>query len=169
MTTAQNKKGFTLIELLVVIAIIGILAGIVLTSLDTARKKGRDARRIADINQLKLALELYYDTNSQYPTPALLPSLVSDGYISRIPTDPQSTASTPIQYSYAALQGASVAICGSFHLGATLESVGHSALLADVDAAAGTICTSGGTDFPGLAATCGAVAGAVDGCYDVKP
>ncbi|PIS13297.1 MAG: prepilin-type cleavage/methylation domain-containing protein, partial [Candidatus Tagabacteria bacterium CG09_land_8_20_14_0_10_41_14] len=57
----KNKKGFTLIELLVVIAIIGILSSVVLASLNSARKKARDARRVADIKQIQLALEMYFD------------------------------------------------------------------------------------------------------------
>ncbi len=63
----NTKKGFTLIELLVVISIIGLLASIVMASLNSARKKARDARRIADLNQIKLALEMYFDSNRYYP------------------------------------------------------------------------------------------------------
>ena len=44
---------------LVVIAIIGILSSVVLASLNGARKKGRDARRISDLKQIQLALEMY--------------------------------------------------------------------------------------------------------------
>ena len=61
------KNGFTLIELLVVIAIIGLLSSVILASLSTARMKARDARRLADIRQIKLALELYYDAKGYYP------------------------------------------------------------------------------------------------------
>lgn len=66
----NTKAGFTLIELLVVIAIIGILSSIVLTSVNSARAKARDARRRADLNQVSKALELYFDSNNAYPSTA---------------------------------------------------------------------------------------------------
>ena len=61
-----GKKGFTLIELLVVIAIIGILAAVVLASLNDARAKARDARRKTDLRQIQLAQELYHSANGKY-------------------------------------------------------------------------------------------------------
>ncbi len=63
----MDKKGFTLIELLVVISIIGLLSSVVLTSVNSARAKARDARRITDLKQIQTALEFYYDTNGSYP------------------------------------------------------------------------------------------------------
>jgi prepilin-type N-terminal cleavage/methylation domain-containing protein len=66
------KKGFTLIELLVVIAIIGILSGIVLASLNTARSKGADAAIKGNLNGMRAQAELYYDDNtSRYATAAV--------------------------------------------------------------------------------------------------
>ncbi len=63
----MEKRGFTLIELLVVIAIIGVLSSVVLSSLNSVRAKARDATRQADINQIRLALELYRDNYGYYP------------------------------------------------------------------------------------------------------
>lgn len=67
MRQSDSKQGFTLIELLVVISIISLLASIVLASLNSARAKARDSRRIADFGQLRSALEFYYDSNNGYP------------------------------------------------------------------------------------------------------
>ena len=64
------KKGFTLIELLVVAAIIGILASVVLASLNTARAKGADAAIKANLDGMRAQAEIVYDKNSGYGTAA---------------------------------------------------------------------------------------------------
>ncbi len=59
--------GFTLIELLVVISIISLLSSVVLSSLNSARVKSRDAKRISELRELSTALELFYHDNGRYP------------------------------------------------------------------------------------------------------
>jgi prepilin-type N-terminal cleavage/methylation domain-containing protein len=66
-TKNKHNYGFTLIELLVVIAIIGILSSVVLASLNGARLKGRNAKRLSDMRQIQIALEMYYNSNGSYP------------------------------------------------------------------------------------------------------
>ena len=160
-------SGFTLIELLVVIAIIGVLASIVLASLNSARKKSRDARRITDIKQIQLALELYFDAQgSTYPPASTtctavatavagenngLQDLVIKGYIPQISRDPGNSITC---YRYATPGTAPMT---TYHLGGTLEEATNPALAGDKDQAATTGWTN---DFTSTSA---------DAIYDVVP
>ena len=140
----SRLKGFTLIELLVVIAIIGILASIVLASLQSARERSRDARRIADLKQLQLALELYFDaqTSPAYPDVdyAGLAAELEPDYIQKISTDPLGAASP---YKYCRVDAA------AYYLEATLENTNNPALSNDALDAAPASCSSNGDTLVG--------------------
>jgi len=121
MITKEKQKAFTLIELLVVIAIIGLLASIIMVSMNNARISARNTLRKADLKELASALELYANDNGVYP---LAPGWwgVSSGYggcgttssgacggwipnlaptyISVLPTDPNPTAGEGLGYLY---------------------------------------------------------------------
>lgn len=110
----KKNKGFTLIELLVVIAIIGLLASIVLVSLNSAREKARDTKRLSDMHQIVLALNMYYDDhNGNYPQENssdgdwensnedggdFIDALKDQGYMTKVPVDPVNLGS--MYYSY---------------------------------------------------------------------
>jgi prepilin-type N-terminal cleavage/methylation domain-containing protein len=89
----SGKSGFTLIELLVVISIIGLLASVVLVSINSARRKSRDTKRIADMNQMAKAMELYFNTNNVYPPQATYIPLdtvagLTPNYVATLPKAP---------------------------------------------------------------------------------
>lgn len=118
MMKNAKKKAFTLIELLVVIAIIGILATLAVVSLQSARARARDSKRVADVKQMQTALELYFNDNSSYPED------ISSGigtYMAIIPTAPTpadgAACSTTSTYAYEQKGGGS-SYTISFCLGA---------------------------------------------------
>jgi general secretion pathway protein G len=139
-----GRRGFTLIELLVVIAIIGILSSIILASLNTARRKGRDARRVSDLKQLQTALELYFDAGQAYPVSTTqanavtaLSALTSGGQMASIPDDPlggayhyvyKTTASGSYYCLGSTYEGspAPASSCNTTTLGSSLTGVGYS-------------------------------------------
>lgn len=67
MFEKSTKKGFSLVEILVVIAVIGLLTSIIFFSIQKVRAVARDNQRIANLEQMKLALRLYKDKYGRYP------------------------------------------------------------------------------------------------------
>lgn len=61
------RRGFSLPELLVVIAIIGLVASVGYVQYNEGRKQARDDRRRVDVDQIALALRLYYEQYGEYP------------------------------------------------------------------------------------------------------
>lgn len=154
MNTCKGRtraSGFTLIELLVVIAIIGLLSSIVLASLNTARIKARDGKRMTDIHNIQAAIELYRLSNTSYPncsrttggafpgdpsgvyanTPTgsansmtcLATSLVP-AYMSKLPQDPKNISADLTSPSYAYDQWCNVFSSGTgdYRLWASIEN-----------------------------------------------
>lgn len=64
----RSDEGFTLIELVIVIVILGILAAIVVFSVQGITDRGNTAACKANIETINTAVEAYYAKNNSYPT-----------------------------------------------------------------------------------------------------
>ena len=82
------QRGFTLLELLVVMAIIGILAAIAVPALRYAPQRAREATLKEDLFSMRSVIDQYHGDKGNYP--ADLPTLVTDGYLRKIPIDPMT-------------------------------------------------------------------------------
>ncbi|MEN9338077.1 MAG: protein ral secretion pathway protein [Candidatus Parcubacteria bacterium] len=133
----MNIKGFTLIELLVVIAIIGLLSTVIAGPVQSARKKGRDAKKIADLRAIRSALSQYAEDNAGV-YPASLAALAPT-YIQVMPSNILTATAAKDKYMYVTFMDAQSNIV-SYHLGVKLESTSP-ALQADADCR-GTTCST---------------------------
>src|SRR4029453_6275600 len=93
-------NAFTLIELVLVVGIIIVLAGLVLSTVGYARKKGARARAETEIAAISAACENYKADNGAYPTSAATTEQL-DSTASVNPTTYQAAS----QYLYGQLAG----------------------------------------------------------------
>lgn len=93
----SKENGFTLIEIVVVLAILSVLIGVVITGLNPSAQleKARDATRLHDLSQIKVALDTYYNDKKCYPVKSSFffgsPFKSADGatlYMQKVPQDP---------------------------------------------------------------------------------
>jgi general secretion pathway protein G len=89
--TGNRAKGFTLVELLIVISLISILAAMGLVQYKNSVTSTKESVLRTDLFRMRDAIDQYYADKGKYPS--ALDSLVSEGYMRKIPEDPITKSS----------------------------------------------------------------------------
>jgi general secretion pathway protein G len=84
--TATGSEGFTLVELLIVISLISILAAMGLVQYRNSVMSSKEAVLRTDLFRMRDAIDQYFADKQKYPS--ALDSLVSEGYLRKLPEDP---------------------------------------------------------------------------------
>jgi len=83
---ARGDRGFTMLELMVVMTLIVVLATMGMTQYKSSQIYAKEAVLKEDLFRLRDAIDQYYADKGTYPS--TLDSLVSDGYLRKVPDDP---------------------------------------------------------------------------------
>ena len=93
MTIERDSRqgGWTMIELLVVMALIVVLSSLAMAQYRNSIQSTKEAVLKADLFHMRESIDQYYADKGQYPSS--LQTLVSEGYLRRIPEDPITKSS----------------------------------------------------------------------------
>jgi general secretion pathway protein G len=83
---SHDQRGFTLIELLVVLSLISVLAAMGMVQHRNSVLKAQEATLKTDLFHMRDVIDQYYADKGKYP--ASLETLVTDGYLRKVPEDP---------------------------------------------------------------------------------
>jgi prepilin-type N-terminal cleavage/methylation domain-containing protein len=76
----MTTKKFTLLELLIVVAIIGVLAGLLLPTVNYVQRKAKDSAAKSKINNLSTAIHAFYSQNNVLPISGTVERLTNAQY-----------------------------------------------------------------------------------------
>ena len=111
--THSSRAAFSLVEFVIVILVMTILAGVVVPQVAHRKSAARDARRLADVEMVRQAIERYHLDLGVYPPASsnsgfggwdvshdgnFIPDLVEKGYLRSPVNDPIGDASHHYRY-----------------------------------------------------------------------